>query len=94
MAQYLIGADSLVHNGVAYYTHAASQWHKAAYFKPAIENGKVTFYIANPQGLKISTTVYGYYHGHLAETFLNHFDEDFTTAICTAKPVAGDSVAD
>jgi hypothetical protein len=40
-----------------------------------------------PQSAKV---VYAYYHGHLIETFLNHFDKDFTKAEATSLPTSGD----
>jgi hypothetical protein len=34
--------------------------------------------------------VYSYCHGHLIETFLNHFDKQLSAGATTALPVAGD----
>lgn len=36
--------------------------------------------------------VFGYYHGHLTETFLNHFDDMFTSASSITKNALGDSL--
>jgi hypothetical protein len=41
----------------------------------------------------VTKIVYGYYHGHLIETFLNHFDSDFSDGSATALPAAGDLVS-
>jgi len=82
-----------VSNEVAYYTHTSDNWHGKAYLRPALENGQLTFNIIRPADQNISTTVYGYYHGHLTETFLNHFDNAFLVATSTARPVAGDQVS-
>jgi hypothetical protein len=37
-------------------------------------------------------TAYGYYHGHLLETFLNHFDQMFTLGSVTPLPALPDKV--
>jgi hypothetical protein len=76
-----------------YYTHASAEWNKKAWFKPSIKSGRLTFYIVKPKNSNITTTVYGYYHGHLIETFLNHFDEDFAQAEATARPAKGETFA-
>jgi len=73
-----------------YYTHKAAEWTKKAWFKPSIASDRLTFNIIRPQKQNVTLTVYGYYHGHLIETFLNHFDKTFTAAQATALPAAGD----
>lgn len=83
----------IVSNDVAYYTHTSDNWRGKAYLLPVVENGQLAFNIIRPADQNISTTVYGYYHGHLTETFLNHFDNTFSIAISTARPVAGDVVS-
>ena len=72
------------------YTHAAPQWAQKAYFEPHIALGKLNFNIVKNKSTNVTALVYAYYHGHLLETFLNHFDVNFTNAISTALPVAGD----
>jgi hypothetical protein len=74
-----------------YYTHKAKEWHAQAWFKPATEQGRLVFNIIKPQNKNVSTTVYGYYHGHLIETFLNHFDKKFSTGQATALPSGEDN---
>ncbi|MBA3912914.1 MAG: hypothetical protein H0X25_03440 [Acidobacteriales bacterium] len=73
-----------------YYTHASAEWRKKAWFKPVVESTRLTFNIIKPKNAIISSTVYGYYHGHLIETFLNHFDDSFETGCATALPASGD----
>jgi hypothetical protein len=73
-----------------YYTHKAVEWRSKAWFKPKIESDRLTFNIIRPQGKNIATVVYAYYHGHLTETFLTHFDKDFGVAISTALAATGD----
>lgn len=75
-----------------FYTHKAQDWAKKAWFQPKIEKDQLTFNIIRPKNANISVTVYGYYHGHLIETFLNHFDDRFGNAVASAKPEAGDIV--
>lgn len=76
-----------------FYTHKATDWAKKAWFKPSMQAGYLTFNIIKPQNQNISTTVYGYYHGHLLETFLNHFDKLFTVGSASALPESADNVS-
>lgn len=80
------------HNNVTYYTHKAAAWHKKAYFKAVVGDNILTFNIIRPEDQNITVTVYGYYHGHLTETFLNHFDSSFNEAISSSNPVNGDII--
>lgn len=73
-----------------FYTHVAKDWNCKAWLKPSVENGQLTFYIIKPRNANITVTVYGYYHGHLTETFMNHFDKMFTLAMGTALGTKGD----
>ncbi|WP_460952588.1 hypothetical protein AB6N16_08045 [Pseudomonas marginalis] len=75
-----------------HYTHKAADWTDKAYFFPSLEAGKLVFNLIRPTGTNISVTVYGYYHGHLTETFLNHFDQKFTTAQSSAVGTTGDNI--
>lgn len=75
-----------------HFTHKATDWAKKAFFLPKIEDDKLVFNIIRPKDENISVTTYGYYHGHLTETFLNHFDSSFTAARSSATPSAGDNV--
>ena len=74
------------------YTHKASQWAKKAWFRPRTFEDRLVFNILRPEGKSVDRTVYGYYHGHLIETFLVHFEENFTTGAATAKPTSDDLV--
>src|SRR5579883_2696203 len=60
-----------------YYTHKSEQYGKKAWLKPVILTNRLAFNILRPQNANISTPVYGYYHGHLIETFINHFGKSF-----------------
>lgn len=73
-----------------YYTHKAPDWHAKAWFKPAIYDDRLTFNIIKPKNQNVTSLVYAYYHGHLTETFLNHFDQIFTQAVSTALPTKHD----
>lgn len=75
-----------------YYTHKAHEWARKAWLRPKVETNRLTFNIIRPQNQKVSPLVYAYYHGHLIETFLNHFDGDFNNAIASALAEAGDDV--
>ena len=76
-----------------FYTHKAANWARKAWFKPVLGTDRLTFNIVRPQNANITTLVYAYYHGHLSETFLNHFDKGFGHSISSAFPESGDDCA-
>lgn len=80
-------------NDKKFFTHKAHEWTKKAWFMPMVEEGKLVFYIIKPKNQDVTVTVYGYYHGHLTETFLNHFDDLFISASSSARPFGSDLVA-
>jgi hypothetical protein len=84
--------DRLVHENVVYFTHKAADWHRLAYFRPTVGIDRLTFNIVKPKDTPISSLVYAYYHGHLTETFLNHFNGLFKQAISSARAETGDNV--
>lgn len=77
-----------------HYTHKGHQYAREAFFLPEAQphNNVLLFKIIRPQGENISTRAYAYYHGHLIETFLNHFDKLFVSASASALPADGDQV--
>lgn len=75
-----------------FFTHKAPEWKGKAWFFPRVEAGKLRFTIAPSKDSSVTVVSYGYYHGHLNETFLNHFDGDFSVAQSTARPDADDKV--
>ena len=74
-----------------YYTHKAKEWHAKAWFKPNTEDNRLTFNIVKSKNKNVTSSVYGYYHGHLIETFLNHFDDLFVAGQATALAARGDN---
>ncbi|UZE27758.1 hypothetical protein [Pseudomonas asplenii] len=74
------------------YTHVAKDWGGKAWFRPKIIDGALVFTILGRKKVTMPVVVYGYYHGHLTETFLNHFDTLFRTASSSAQTAFGDSV--
>lgn len=76
------------------FTHAAEDWKGEAWFKPSVKPNGLAFNTFPSKGKKVSLLAYGYYHGHLIETFLNHFDLDFVLATVSAAPASPDNVAD
>ncbi len=80
-------------DGAVYFTHTPPQWKGLAWLKPAVFNGKLVLNIVPPKGSKISTPVYGVYHGRFIEMLLTHFDQKFSEASATAMPAPGDMVA-
>jgi hypothetical protein len=77
-----------------FYSHKAPNWAKLAYLKPSVEKDRLVFNIVKPADKNVTSPVYAYYHGHLAETFLNHFDTQFSEATSSALPVRGDLVSE
>jgi len=75
-----------------HYTHRAAEWARKAWFKAHVQEGRLTFYIVKSQDLTLSSRAYAYYHGHLIETFLAHFDKQFSRAEASALPERGDVV--
>lgn len=75
-----------------YYTHKAPEWNKKAWFRSKIEANQLTFNLIKPKSSNISVIVYAYYHGHLLETFLNHFDKHFKDGVASALPEPDDNV--
>jgi hypothetical protein len=76
-----------------HYTHTSAQWSGLAFFQPVISANRLTFNIIKPQGQTVSTLAFGYYHGHIIETMLSHFDQQFTAGSATALPTVNDQVA-
>lgn len=75
-----------------YYTHVSENWRGKAWFKASVYDDKLVFNIINSQNSSVTDIVYSYYHGHLIETFLNHFDENFSSGLATALPTAQDKL--
>jgi len=73
-----------------YYTHTSAQWGGQAYFQASVTTNRLVFNIVKPTNASVSIETYGYYHGHIIETMLNHFDKMFVTGAATALPTAGD----
>jgi hypothetical protein len=73
-----------------YYTHKAADWSRKAFMKASTGTNRLIFNIIKPDGANISVPVYGYYHGHLIETFLNHFDTSFSSVSASPGCADGD----
>ncbi len=76
-----------------FYTHKAEDWKAKAWFQATVDQGRLRFNIIRPKDKNVAVEVYGYYHGHLIETFLNHFDRDFSEGTVTSMPANGDNVS-
>lgn len=76
-----------------HYTHKATDWRFKAFLKPSIQPGKLVFNIIKPKDANVTAVAYAYYHGHLIETFLNHFDQNFSDGVASALPRPGDVCA-
>jgi len=74
------------------YTHSSPEWKRKAKFVAKAESDNLTFGIKPLDVDPLTIPVYGYYHGHLMQTFLDHFDKDFdlvgTTALLSSDDVS------
>jgi len=75
-----------------FYTHTSDQWKEKAWLWATAHQGKLTFNIAPSKGATLTLVAYAYYHGHLIETFINHFVEEFSSGTATAKAESPDKV--
>lgn len=74
------------------FTHLASQWTKRAWMRPEVVVGtSLRFAIVFRKNETDRRLVYAYYHGHLLETFLNHFADQFTKAEASPNPTGADA---
>jgi hypothetical protein len=83
-----------LHGDGQHYTHRAADWNRKAWMRPSIHPGRLTFNIVRSQNASVSSVAYAYYHGHLIETFLAHFDSMFSTTSTSAMPEVGDRVGE
>jgi hypothetical protein len=74
------------------FTHKSPEVAGQAWMCPEISEGFLHFYIRAPKGAPINRYIYSYYHGHLSETFINHFPTLFTKASSTANAVKSDNI--
>lgn len=77
-----------------HFTHKGQQYAREAFFLAEVRQNEqvLLFKIIRPEGKNILSRAYAYYHGHLIETFLNHFDKQFVSALASAMPADGDKV--
>jgi hypothetical protein len=81
------------HKDGAHFTHTSKDWRDKAFLKPKVEKERLVFNIIKPESVDVTWIVYAYYHGHLIETFVSHFHDDFIEGIATAMPTTGDYCA-
>jgi hypothetical protein len=78
-----------------YYGHKAERWAHKAFFKSIVKADRLIFewiVVQNNNKPYESRSVYAYYHGHLIETFMNHFYYRYTNGLATPEPAEGDSL--
>jgi hypothetical protein len=78
------------HKDGEHFTHTSAEWGNKAWMKPHAEKGRLVFNIIKPKSETVSWAVYAYYHGHLIETFINHFNADFSGGQATSQPTSDD----
>lgn len=74
------------------YTHKADLWKRKLWLHAVIDANRLAFYTIPPQDKKIQRNDFAYYHGHLIETFINHFHNRFEIAQATPNPAEIDRV--
>ena len=72
------------------FTHTPEQWKNAAWFRPAIQSGRLVMRIVKPQGKILTREVYGIYHGRIIESISIHCHTFFSEAFSTAEPTSED----
>ncbi len=73
------------------YTHTSANWGGKAMMKPdTTDESRLVFNIRKVPLININQSVYSYYHGHMIETFLNHFASSFDFGVATASPDPAD----
>lgn len=82
-----------LHSDGRHYTHRAADWNRKAWMRPVVETGQLTFNIVRSQNGSVTSVAYAYYHGHLIETFLAHFDGEFSNACASSMPEPSDRVS-
>jgi hypothetical protein len=72
------------------FTHDAEQWKNKAWMSPKIYTGELRFGIVAPKDTKLTSQIYGLYHGRLIDMALTHFNSEFTNASATASKTEPD----
>ena len=72
------------------FTHTSSQWRNRAWMRPRVLEDRLVFNIIAPKEVAMTRSVYAFYHGHLIQTLLSHFDRKMKTVSATAKGTADD----
>jgi hypothetical protein len=69
------------------YTHMSTQWKDKAYLRPDdTDPERLTFHVQNFQSSMVTRAVFAYYLGHLAETFIRDFSDQFIQAHLSSSP--------
>lgn len=70
-------------------THAPNQWFNQAWFRHYFSEKELKLGILSRNDRKMSTLVYGLYHGRFAEMLLVHFDMDIENIVISSMPERG-----
>ena len=74
-----------------FYTHVSANWGAKALFKPdATGYDRLAFHVKMFEGKPLTKDVFAYYLGHLAETFIRDFPDQFSEAHLTSSPALED----
>jgi hypothetical protein len=70
-----------------HYTHTSEAWKDKAYLKPDdTEPDRLAFHVQRFHGTPLTKDVFAYYLGHLAETFIRDFPDQFSEVHLTSSP--------
>jgi hypothetical protein len=74
------------------FSHKSTQWKNRAWLRPeVVAEISLRFTIIFGENEQERRAVYSFYHGHMIETFINHFFKDFTpNAQATPNPSGKD----
>ena len=68
------------------------QWNDAGWMVPAVEDGRLAFYILHRKGEVISTSAYAVFHGRLIESMLRFCDKLISEGRVTSFPEGRDRI--
>jgi hypothetical protein len=74
------------------FTLVSQQWGGRAWMRPVVLDDRLLFNIIGSKKEPMSKTIYGVYHGRLAQSLLIHFDKLMSTVSATALGTSGDNI--
>lgn len=66
-------------------TYLLDEWRESAWFRPETTETELQFGLVKRLDEDLTTHVYSVYHSAFVQMLLNHFDDQFTTVVATAR---------